>query len=842
MSSNNNPGNRPQRPKNYVGPGKEVAKHGQGLGTGPVGSSTGHQGRKEAVNRPQVYRPQQTQQRPQQQQYQQQPTRAGGRSPLLFIIIAVVAVLALGGGGLSGLFGGGSDSGSGGGLADLLGGGATQQTSSSYTTQHSTSQTSPQSSGFSGTGSSFDLASLLGYSGLGGSSTTASVGGASDGWAGGNNLRRLDTSVAAGSRAKRTGILGGGRDTMTIMVYMCGTDLESKNGMATADLNEMISADIDPNINLIVYTGGCRQWRNSTISSTANQVYKVESGGLRRLVDNAGTPAMTDPDTLAEFIQFCAQNYPANRNELIFWDHGGGSLSGYGYDERNARSGSMSLSGIQKALQAGGVTFDFIGFDACLMATLENGLMLEKYADYMIASEETEPGVGWYYTDWLSALNGKLDTPTIQIGKSIADSFVAECNRKCRGQDTTLSVVDLAELSNTVPARLSAFAEGASQLIADGQYQTVSKARSGAREFSPSSRIDQVDLVHLARNLDTAESRALAQALLGAVKYNNTSSTINNAFGLSVYFPYRTSSTKVNSAVSTYDAIGVDDDYAKTIQQFAAYQGGGQAAAYGTGSPLDSLLGGLYGDSSSGLDGDALSSLLGSLLGGRSLDLDTRDATDYLQQNRFDARALTWAGDGTLSLPAEQWKLINDIQLSVFLDDGEGFIDLGLDDQYSFTDAGRLEGAFDGTWFSIDRQPVAYYHLSTVYDEDGGWTTTGRVPVLLGGDRADLIIVFSDQDPNGSIAGARRDYKDGETETVAKSFTELTQGDEIVFLCDYYSYAGDYQDSYRLGQPWSYHADALLGYADVDASKVQATYRLTDIYGTDYWTPGIPAA
>ena len=80
-----------------------------------------------------------------------------------------------------------------------------------------------------------------------------------------------------------------------------------------------------------------------------------------------------------------------NRNELILCDHGSGSVSGYGYDEKHKTSGSMSLSGINKALKAGGVEFDFVGFDACLMATAETGLMLNSYADYMIASEETSP-------------------------------------------------------------------------------------------------------------------------------------------------------------------------------------------------------------------------------------------------------------------------------------------------------------------------------------------------------------------------------------------------------------------------------------------------------------------
>ena len=67
-------------------------------------------------------------------------------------------------------------------------------------------------------------------------------------------------------------------------------------------------------------------------------------------------------------------------------------MSGYGYDEKYSRSGSMNLAEIDKALKDGGVTFDFVGFDACLMATAETALMVGDYADYMIASEEGRAG------------------------------------------------------------------------------------------------------------------------------------------------------------------------------------------------------------------------------------------------------------------------------------------------------------------------------------------------------------------------------------------------------------------------------------------------------------------
>lgn len=162
----------------------------------------------------------------------------------------------------------------------------------------------------------------------------------------------IDTSVASGARSKRTEIYGKGLDNVTIMVYMCGTDLESKSAMATKDLVEMTRATLGGNVQILVYTGGCTKWNNNVVSSQYNQLYQVADGGLKCLVSNAGTGSMTNPDTLADFIQWCAENYPANRNELILWDHGGGSVSGFGYDHKYARSGSRDFASLEASGQA----------------------------------------------------------------------------------------------------------------------------------------------------------------------------------------------------------------------------------------------------------------------------------------------------------------------------------------------------------------------------------------------------------------------------------------------------------------------------------------------------------
>ena len=815
--------NRPRsREKRVTGGSTGVHKRGSGLGTGPVGG--GYSGRGGGASGGGM-------------------RSGGGRSPLSVIIILIIALLG-GGGSMAGIFGGGSG---GSGIGQEIVGGLIDN---------------------DGHGSG----SNTGNNGGGMSWTSMLNGGTmSSGWTLGNNTGKLNTEVAPGAREKYTQIKGNGRDEVTIMVYMCGTDLESRSGMGTADLQEMLAADIGEDVNLIVYTGGCKNWRNNVVSSSVNQIYQITGGKMRLLVEDAGSVAMTDPATLTSFIKWCAKEFPANRNQLIFWDHGGGSISGYGYDEKYSRSGSMDLAEINQALKAAGVKFDFVGFDACLMATLETALMLTPYADYMIASEETEPGVGWYYTNWLNKLSRDPSTETIWLGKQIVDDFVDTCARKCQGQKTTLSVVDLAELEATVPADFKDFSKATSELIQNDEFKTVSNARYNAREFSQSSAIDQVDLAHLAHNMGTEEGKELAETLLSAVKYNRTSSNMTNSYGLSIYFPYQKVS-KVDQMVDTYEAIGLDEEYADCIKEFASLEVGGQTAAGGTSSPIPSLMGTLLGGAlngsgstgswsggstgNSGGSADVITQLLGGFLSGQfgnitgltsgntdffgDRAMNTESMAQYLADNHFDASNLVWTensqGQRVLHLSEDQWSLVHSLELNMFYDDGEGFIDLGTDNLFAFDDNGDLIGDTDRTWLAINGQPVAYYYMDTV-DDGENYTITGRVPALLNGERVDLLLVFDNENPYGYIAGARAAYVAGETETVAKGMTEIQVGDTLDFLCDYYSYDGEYLDSYYLGEQMIVSDRMEISNVDVGAGRVQVTYRFTDIYNQAYWTP-----
>ena len=700
--------------------------------------------------------------------------------------------------------------------------------------------------------------------------------------------------VVGEARAKRVTPLGNGQDTVTVMIYMCGTDLESKYGMGTSDLGEMVKATISDKVNVIVETGGCKAWKNNVVSSSVNQIYQVQTGGLKRLESNFGTAYMTDPNNLASFIQYCTKNFPANRNILIFWDHGGGSLSGYGYDEKqntgySMTAASMTLPQIDEALKKGGCTFDWIGFDACLMATLETAMVCNSYADYMIASEESEPGTGWYYTDWLTSLSKNTSASTESIGKIIVDTFVAASQRAQANAQVTLSVVDLAKMQGTVPQALRNFSTATTALIQGDGYKKVAQARANVRQFAKSSRINQVDMIDLCDQIGTAESKTLSAALKGCVAYNKT--TISRANGVSIYFPYETLNG-VKSAINTYNSLGIDSEYTKCIQSFASVGQGGQFASsasqqgYGSyssgGDLLSTLLSGMMDSSSYGSSGSSYgsspygsSSPLGSLLGsyttgsgsgsysaGNSVDASTiydllsafsgrsmpasLDWVDTglvaskaaeIANNRLDPARITITdknGVPTLVLTDEEWALIDTAALNIFVDDGQGYIDLGCDNYLVFDDDNDLSLTFDGTWLTVDGHLVAFY--MTEAGEEG---TYGRIPVRLTRQGEEMLMnlrLFIDMDGNAVVLGADPLYE-GETDTQGKGTIPLEKGDVIQPLCDYYTYDGAYEGSYTLGKAFTVGSSLTVEYLKLANTDISVSYRLTDIYGNVYWTP-----
>ena len=204
----------------------------------------------------------------------------------------------------------------------------------------------------------------------------------------------------------------------------------------------MLAANISSQVNVLVETIGTKSWsKRLGIASDHTQRYKAEAGNLVLVDDSLGQLDCTSPDTLADFISWGAENYPANRYILIFWDHGAGPVYGFGYDEHQSEDSVLTIDEIQTAIRQSGIYFDIIGMDSCIMSSLELCCAMYNYCDYMILSEDFESGYGWSYTGWLNALSENTSISSEELGKIIVDDMIADNEENGEGS-STLALID----------------------------------------------------------------------------------------------------------------------------------------------------------------------------------------------------------------------------------------------------------------------------------------------------------------------------------------------------------------------------------------------------------------
>ena len=333
----------------------------------------------------------------------------------------------------------------------------------------------------------------------------------------------------------------------TVMVYIVGSNLESRMGAATSDIDEMRDAGLDyENTNLLLYTGGSRRWVSS-IPNDVNSVLDMSKEEDLRIAAQTDVSAnMGSPETLAEFINYCTRNYPAEHYALILWDHGGGPLWGYGSDELFGND-SLLLDELRTAMDSTefgrGKKLDWVGFDACLMGSLENAALWKDYAQYLIGSEELEAGRGWDY-HFLSTLNETQDAE--EIVRAVVDTFGSyyeENKSEFFNPDVTLSAMDLSKTEEVVGAVDTLFAS-MEQGIGEGSYASLNQARSRTKSFglgaagSVEEAYDLLDLQDFALQLEEMypeESAAVASAVDDMVIHST--SNVEGTGGMSIYVP-----------------------------------------------------------------------------------------------------------------------------------------------------------------------------------------------------------------------------------------------------------------------------------------------------------------
>jgi hypothetical protein len=239
----------------------------------------------------------------------------------------------------------------------------------------------------------------------------------------------------------------------TVMVYLnAANNLEP---FGVKDMNEMEMVGSTQDVNVVVE---CARYQGKQ-AVRPNSQYMVNpysefsgafyfgldnSPGTRRyyilkdddktrlrsvMIENIGATDAGRPEPLAQFGSWAAEAFPAEHYLLIIWNHGAG-WSGVSYDD-NTHHG-MDLPEVREALEGicstlkkqGKDRIDILDFDACLMATMEVGYELKDTVDYLVASQETEPGDGNPYADMLKWLTQYPESPGPAVAKAIVETYI----------------------------------------------------------------------------------------------------------------------------------------------------------------------------------------------------------------------------------------------------------------------------------------------------------------------------------------------------------------------------------------------------------------------------------
>ena len=552
----------------------------------------------------------------------------------------------------------------------------------------------------------------------------------------------------------------GANDTWLIQWYLCGTDLESRSGAASADFQELLNVKLPANVKVLIQTGGAEQWHNNVVPSNAVERYLYDEKGLQRIATLPDAD-MGNVDTLADFVRYGKENYQADHRIFVFWDHGGGSAVGVCYDERTGNF--LSLNDLRGAFTSAyeastdNPPFELIGFDACLMATYDTVNALDGIARYVTASEEVEPGIGWEYTGWVGALVNNPAMGGAKLGKAICDSYMDACARYNLADTATLSVIDLAKLP-MLRHSYEAFGLEALRAAHKNPRQFFSHFGRGAaqaenyggntRRTGYTNMVDIVDLAKTNKTLLPNTADGLISAVDDAVIYKVNGAYRTRSGGLSGFYSYSGDEGSLAKYVNLESAPASQ----KLLYYYLVY---GQIPADVV--PL--------------LDGDTL------VTPAPEPPAERQDLFEVSQLEDLPVQ-LDTDGNSFVELTPEQMELLSSVHCQlVYLDiDNDIILYLGSDaDINANWDTGVFTDNFRAVWPMLDGHPV-YVEIT---EENDGYNLYA-IPIKLNGVVCNLQVAYVYAEEKYYILGARKGLDSHGMSS--RELIKLKAGDEITTL------------------------------------------------------------
>ena len=607
-------------------------------------------------------------------------------------------------------------------------------------------------------------------------------------------------------------------DTWAVYWYVCGSDLERRYGGATADIVEALEADLNDDVKVVLQTGGTKKWQNELINSDKLERFVIDKDDIKR-VESLPQGSMGDSATLISFLKFCRDNHKADHALLIIWDHGGGSAFQLANDE-NLDNDGLTLSELREALEAvwkpdpQHPPLEIIGFDACLMATLDVANVARGFARYMVASEDVVPGNGWEYTGFLNALAQNTSMDGAELGRLICDTYMDGCKDAETDRGVTLSVADLSVLPRLNDAWNGLGLEAIITASDDNGFFAVLGRQANASENYANTKGERfsnmVDMGGYVRRLQPHLphcSKEMLKALEACIIYK-VNGPYRKSSGLSFYYPLDGGKSYkqmiVNGNVTSFLLLqglqlnSLDEDWARQKLQSIAdnlaeagsgWSEGGQVpvpaqpetSQHGTTSVAGTAEGQSAGVGFENIIAQGAAAALITLKPLEQLDISTlEDATITISED----------GDATLVLGPEKSKFLSSVNcwLAYYSEEEDIIVILGKDaDLYADWEKGEFRDNFRNTWTTMDGHLV---QMVVTQIEDDFYRYV--VPVKLNGERVNLDVIYDFEEKTYKLLGARRPSENG---IVDKFQYRLKSGDQITTIFTAMTISAEEDDS-----------------------------------------------
>lgn len=245
-----------------------------------------------------------------------------------------------------------------------------------------------------------------------------------------NTVDELNPDGTAEENNELTGTFDVVNAGWTFAVYIDGDNNLEYVGFL--DFLEMALVGTTPEVNIVVQFDRVEGYYTDYGDWTDAKRFLITRGmepWAESAYEDLGEVNMGDEETLSDFVLDTFERFRSARTSLVLWDHGSSWYGGCCRDEASAND-SLKTDEMRGALMDAtgvlGTQIDIVGFDACVMASMEICYAFEDLCVNFVAPEAMVSGTGWPYDAVTQQLVANPSMGSEQLCEVMVSEYIIE--------------------------------------------------------------------------------------------------------------------------------------------------------------------------------------------------------------------------------------------------------------------------------------------------------------------------------------------------------------------------------------------------------------------------------